>query len=332
MTSLLDRWQVSAAPVDEQTVGLVASEMVGTPYQVVEVVPPRDTSTLDATLPRFVRTIMELQTRLAGLVNASPVSWFELRRNEAGQVRLQFAVPTQRLERKLRLQLETAVPGIGFRTGVSRLPVSTGDVVGGGLLTTGRPDMFPLRTEFDTPPTDNIIAALHQDAFPGERVIVQLLFQPVAGRPLRNWWWRHRAFKRVGWLRKEKHAVVPWQNRPATKIERQQADAVEQKARNPQFRVSIRLLFMGVPRDLVKSRVKEIGGAFNVYESEVTNQYLDTYTVSAWNPDGIRDFVTAVAYRRSDEYVLPFRAGIPELAGLLAVPSNEQANLRRADP
>jgi len=158
------------------------------------------------------------------------------------------------------------------------------------------------------------------------------LFQPVAGRPLREWWWKRRAFKRVGWLKKEKHAVLPWRQRPATRVEKRQADAVESKARNPQFRVGIRFLFVGTRDDLLRSRVKEVGGAYNVYESSLTTQYLDTYTAESFWQDRIFGFAEAVADRRFDRWVLPFRAGIPEVAGLVAIPCVDQENVRRARP
>jgi len=324
---LLDRFKTTTTSLSEERAEWLSS--AGGGYRVVEVVPPRDDADIPATLPRFVQEIMEIQSRW-NLWNTSPVTCFEIRRPTPDTVRLQFAAPTKRLERKIRLHLNTAIPGIAFRPGTSGLPVTADSAVGGGLLTLGRPDMFPLETGFDHPPTDNIVASLHRDAFPQENVVIQILFQPVAGRPVREWLWRRKAFKRVGWLKKEKHAVVPWHQRPATKAERQQADAVEQKARNPQFHVSIRFLFVGTPEELVRSRVKEVGGAFNVFESQTTNQYLDTYTMTTFSPDNIAQFAAAVATRRFDTYTVPFRAGIPELAGLVAVPARSQSNLTHA--
>jgi hypothetical protein len=310
----------------------LSDDVVGDGWEVVEVLPPRDTGDVPASVPRFVHQVMELQTRWLGLVNASPVTVFEIRRHEPGRVRLQFAVPTQRLMRKIRLHLSEAVPGVGFADGVSGLPVSDGCVVSGGLLSLGRSDMFPLETEFDRSPVNNVIAALHQDAFPRESVVIQVLFRPVAGRPVRRWWWKRRAFKRVGWLKKEKHAVASIRERPATRIEKQQARLVESKARSPQFDVGVRCLFVGTREDLVRSRVKELGSAFNVYESSVSNQYLDTYTVSAFSEDTIREFAAAVAHRLFDTQLFRFRLGIPELAGLVAVPTINQDNLRTASP
>lgn len=331
MTGVLDRFTTTTVVLGEDDARLLSSSDGG--YRVVEVVPPRDDGEVPVAVPRFIHSIMELQTRLLGLANASPVSVFELRRDHPDRIRLQFAVPTRRLERKVRLHLTESVPGVKFTTGVSGLPVSDGDTVGGGLLTVGRQDVFPLETDFERPPTDNIVAALHRDAFPRENVVIQVLFQPIAGRPVREWLWKRKAFRRVGWLRKEKHAVTPGRNRPATPIEKRQSEAVEGKARNPQFRVGIRFVFTGTPPDLLRSRVKELAGAFNVFESAETNQYLDAHTVSAWNEDGIINFAEAVAYRHGfDRYVLSFRAGIPELAGLVAVPSIKQDNIRRAKP
>lgn len=329
MTGVPDRFKTTTAAVSEDGARWLSS--VGGDYSVVEVMPPRDTGDIPVVVTRFVGEIMELQTQWK-LWNASPITCFEIRRDQPDTIRLQFAAPTKRLERKIRLHLDASVPGVGFRPGTSGLPVEAGDIVGGGLLTLGRPDIFPLDTEFEQPPTNNVIASLHRDAFPSENVVIQVLFQPVAGRPVREWLWRRKAFKRVGWLKKEKHAVMPWQQRPATKAERQQADAVEQKARNLQFRVAIRFLFVGTSEDLVRSRVKELGGAFNVFESRATNQYLDTYTMTSFSSDNIARFAQAVAHRRFDTYALPFRLGIPELAGLVAVPSRDQSNLTHAQP
>lgn len=301
-------------------------------WYTVEILPPATPDDVPATVPRVVREIMEIQSKLLGLRNASPVAAFEIRRPRTDRVRLQFAVPTKRLERKIRLHLTEAIPRIGFDNGVSGLPVSEEDTVSGGLLTFGREDMFPLETSFDRPPTNNVVAPLHRDAMRDTRVIIQLLFQPVAGHPLRRWRWTRRAYKRIGYLNKEKHAVAPWMDRSATKAERHQADTVEHKARNPRFHVAVRILLIGVDEEWVRTRLKEVGGGFNVYESPVTNQYLNTHTIKSLFPNRITKFAESVAYRRMDGWTLPFQASIDEVAGLLAVPTIDQQNLRRAAP
>lgn len=301
-------------------------------WYTVEIHPPSISDDVPATVPRFIREIMEIQSTFFGLRNASPVAAFEIRRPQPDRMRLQFAVPTKRLERKIRLHLTEAIPRIGFDNGVTGLPVAKGDTVSGGLLTFGREDMFPLETDFDRPPTNNVVAPLHRDALRDTRIIIQLLFQPVAGHPLRRSLWTRRAYKRIGYLNKEKHAVVPWMDRSATKAERHQADTVEHKARNPRFHVAIRILMIGVDEKWVRTRLKEVGGGFNVFESPVTNQYLDLHTIKSLFPTRIIQFAESVAYRRMDGWTLPFQAGIDEVAGLLAVPTIDQQNLRRASP
>jgi len=323
--SVLNRLLSYTGTVNDETADTLST---GGDMYTVEIHPPRRDD-VPATLTRFIREIMELQSRWK-LWNVSPVTVFEIRRNRSGHLQLQFAAPTKRLERKIRNHLTEQVPGIKFDTGISGIPVARGDTVGGGVLTTGRSDAFPLRTEFDRPPTNNIVASLHRHSMDNLSIIVQILFQPLAGRPVRNRWWRRRAYKRVAYLRKEKHGVDPRLDREATPQERQQADKVEAKARNPLFRVGIRFLLIGVDEDFVRSRVKELAGSFNVFESPVTNQYLDTHTVKTVQTDRLIRFAESVAYRRLDGWVIPFRAGIPELAGLIAVPSIEQANIEYA--
>lgn len=327
---MIDRLFNYTAIVDEDTALSLSTGPAD--WYTIQVNPPVDQDSVPVTVTRFVREILELQSSWLGLRNSSPLSAFEIRRPRPDQAQIQFAVPTKRLERKVRLHLTESIPGIRFQTGVSGLPVSEGDTVGGGLLTVGREDMFPLSSEFERPPTNNVVAPLHRDAFPSERVVIQILFQPVAGRPLRRWLWTRKAYKRIGYLKKEKHAVSPWVNRPATKAEKRQADTVEDKARNPRFNVAIRILLVGTQEDHVRSRVKEIGGAFNVYESSVTNQYLNTHTIKSVFPRRILKFAESVSHRRLDGWTLPFQAGIREVAGLVAVPTIEQRNVRRASP
>lgn len=174
----------------------------------VEVQPPRH-GEMPATLKQFARGITEYQTKWFGLSNASPIAAYEIRRSKLGDLTYQFTVPSKRLERKLRTNLIEAVPDLGFDTGVDGLPISPGDTVGGGLLTVGRADYYPLRTEFDTPAINALTAALHRHAMQDTRVIVQVLFQPEIGKPIRSRWWIRRAYKRLGYLRKEKPDTFP---------------------------------------------------------------------------------------------------------------------------
>ncbi len=329
MTSLSKIFSYACETTEEDIPILSAGS--GTWYNV-EVRPPMEADLLPESIPRFIREIMEIQSTFFGIRNASPLAAFEIRRHQPDNLQIQFSVPTKRLERKTRLHLSESIPSIGFQPGTSGLPITQGDTVSGGLLFAGREDMFPLQTSFDRPPTNHVVSALHRDAFSTERVIVQILFQPVAGRPLRRWLWTRRAYKRIGFLKKEKHAVAPWMDRPATKAEKKQVDMVEDKARNPRFHVAIRILLIGTPEEHVRSRIKEIGGAFNVYESPRTNQYLNTQTIKSLFPRRVKRYAESVAKRRMDGWTLPFQAGIKELAGLTAIPDTQQSNLQRASP
>lgn len=298
------------------------------PGYTVEVHPPRD-GDLPATLDTFVRGIQELQTKWLGLRNASPVIAFEIRRLTPDTLRYLYTVPTKRLERKLRTQLHNQVAGVDFATATDELPVAAGNSIGGGLLTTGRRDWYPLRREFDRPPANALAAALHRHAIPDTRVVVQVLFQPVIGRPVRSWWWTRRAYQRVGYLRKEKDHR--WYSRPATPRERKQADAIEQKAGTPRFRTSIRLLVLG-GGEYTPSRIKELAGAFNVFENSDTGQYLDTSTVTAVRRARILNFAKTVRNRRFAGWSLAFQASLDELAALVSLPDRTQQNIQYATP
>lgn len=321
--SLLDRWLSFTGVVDEEQADRLRN---GGNMTAVEIRPPRD-GDVPATLERFVREIMEKRTRWR-LWNDSPVAAFEIRRGASGKLRLQIAIPTERLERKVRNHLAEEVPGIGFASGVSGIPVTGGERVGGCALTVKRPDIFPLKTAFDRPPTNNIVAALHHHSMGDLRVVVQLLFQPVAGQPVTNWRWRRRAYRRIAHLRKEKYGVDPRMDRQATPAEQQQAKKVEEKARAPQCHVGIRVLLISVNEETVRSRVNEIGGAFNVFESPVANQGLLARIIKALSEDRVVPFAASVAHRRFDGWLVPFRASLEELAGLVAVPSIRQSNIQ----
>lgn len=307
--------RLSRAPVDQYT---------------VEIKPPRD-SDIPTTLNRFVRNIMEIQSKWLGLKNASPISAFEVRRPTVDTVRFQFAVPTKRLERKVRTHLIEEVPGIGFTQGVSGLPVAEADTIGGGVLTVGREDYHPLRTEFDRPPLNSVATALHRDAMRDTRFVIQILFQPIAGHPFRRWRWSRRAYKQIGYLRKEKPDIVPWHDRPATQQERKQADRIEEKARNPRLSISIRLLIIGAGEH-TRSRVKELAGAFHAFENSISNQYLDTVTITPLFQSRLVEFADSVRQRELDGWSLTFQASVPELAALVSIPDRQQRNIQYAQP
>ncbi|MFC7213053.1 hypothetical protein ACFQO4_03020 [Saliphagus sp. GCM10025334] len=280
-----------------------------------------------ATVPDFIRGILELQTWLFGFKNASPTIAFELHRSKTDRLRLQFVVPTKRLERKVRTQLSNTVPGIGFETGTTTLPILPEDSIGGGLLTLGRDHGYPLRTEFDSPPTNSVVAGLHRHAMRDTKFVIQILFQPVAGRPVRDWWWKRRTYKTVSFLRKEKEQL--WGSRSSTPREKRQADLVERKAGTRRFWTCIRFAVIGA-KEYTPSRVKELAGAFNVYENSDSGQYLNMETVSGVREKPFHEFYQGLRDREFGGYHRRFQASTEELAGLVAVPDRDQKNLKRA--
>jgi hypothetical protein len=289
----------------------------------VEVQPPRHRDP-SATLPEFIRGITEFQTRILNLGNASPTTVYEIRRKPGGDIQLLYTVPTKRLERKLRTQLSNSIPEIGFNTGTTGLPVYKDTELGGGLLTLGRPDYFPLRTEFQNPPINALVSSLHRHALQDTGIVVQLLFTPLIGQPLRNRWWKRKAYRRRNYLRKEKEKL--WGSRTPTKRERRQAQNVDNKAGNARFTTAVRFLFTGSGK-YTPSRVKELAGAFNTYENPETGQYLNAVTLRSLRRTPIIHFAEAVANREPRAWTRSFRTTVDELAALTSVPSLEQDNL-----
>ncbi|WP_138004414.1 hypothetical protein [Halalkalirubrum salinum] len=161
----------------------------------------------------------------------------------------------------------------------------------------------------------------------GTQVVIQILFQPAVGKPLRGKYWNHRAYQRIGFLGKEKEKL--WGSRPATPREKRQADAIEDKAGNNRFHTSIRFAVIGAGEH-TKSRVKELSGAFNVYENPDTGQYFNTTTVQPLREHRLVDFANSIADRQFDNWNLPFQTTVEELAALTAVPSTTQENIQYA--
>ncbi|WP_181687410.1 hypothetical protein [Halorhabdus salina] len=289
----------------------------------VQVLPPGDRSCPE-TLNETIKGLLELQSDWLGLRNASPTTAYEITRTTTNKLKLRFVLPTKRLERKLRTHLKNEVPDVEFREGRTSLPVQDGDELGGGLLTTGRADWYPLRTDFDQPPANSIAAALHRHAMQDTRFLIQVLFQPVHGNPVKRWYWRRRAYQRRNYLRKEKESF--WGTISPTKREKRQADAVEQKAGTTRFHTSIRLLIIGAG-EYTPSRVKELAGAFNTFENPETGQYLDAVTLNTLFPSRIYRFASAVHQRDFNGYHRRFQTSIPELSALVSVPDRNQANI-----
>lgn len=174
---LTDIFSTSHFQLDESTAEQFSLPAGG--FRTVEVYPPA-TFDVPATLDRFIYGITEYQTTLLGIRNQSPLLTYELRRHTPDRLRFQFAVPTARLERKIRTHLSENVPAVRFDTGVDGLPVTEGDTVGGGVLTARLADVYPFRTEFEGPPINSVAAALHRHAMQDTRIIIQVLFRPAA--------------------------------------------------------------------------------------------------------------------------------------------------------
>jgi len=294
----------------------------------VEVFPPHD-GDVPPTIENFVRGILELAAPRFGLKNTSPVTAFEIRRSTPDTLQLQYVAPTKRLERKLRTQLAEEVPGVSFDTGVNGLPVIPGESVGGGILTTGRQDWFPLATEFSSPPVNALAALLHRHAMQDTRFVIQVLFKPIAGRSLRNWRWRRQAYQHRNYLKKEKTRL--WGSLKPTRREKRQAHAVDDKTGNTRFWTCIRFLVVGAGENTL-SRVKELAGGFNRFENPETGQYINTESVTPFREHLILDFCRAVAEREFAGWSQKFRTTTQELAGLVSIPDRKQSNIQHAQP
>lgn len=302
---------------------------IGKPdWYPVRVYPPRES--VPETIEETVRSVLEIQTKYFGTRNYSPPIAFEIHRHRTDRIRLQFLLPTKRLERKLRIHLANEAPGVGFENGTTEIPLAEGNTVGGGYLTTGIPDYYPLRTDFDEPPINSVVAALHRDAMRDTRFVIQVLARPVAGDPLRNWWWTRNAYKRIGFLKREDKGL--WGDRPATPRERRQADAIEDKAGIPRFHVVIRLLVINAD-EYTTSRLKELKGGFNTFEDLETGQYLKQVSITSFRAKPFLQFCRNVVQRRFDGRTLRFQASIPEVAALVSIPNQtDQRNIKNADP
>lgn len=269
----------------------------------------------------LVRGIMEIQTKWLKTRNISPITAFEIRRPTPDTTTIQFTTPTNRLERKTRTHLTETHPQIELKPGNTGLPVNTGDTIGGALLTTGRRDWYPLRTQFNKPPNNAVTAALHRHAMQNTRFIAQILFQPVAGQPLQNKWWKHRTYQRIAYLRKEKQKL--WGSRKPTPREKQQAKQVERKAGTAKFHTSIRLAVINA-QEYTPSRIKELAGAYNRFENPDTGQYLNINTIRTIQQKRILNFADAIATHQFSSWSHKFRTSPSELAALTSIPQQNQ--------
>ncbi|GCF16233.1 hypothetical protein Harman_41680 [Haloarcula mannanilytica] len=294
-------------------------------FRTVEVLPPFEEE-LPATLDRFVKAVTEYQTELFGIRNRSPTVAYEIHRFNPQKLRLQFSVPSMRLERKLRTHLNEQVSGAGFREGVDTIPLNDGDTVGVGTLTLRKKDVHPLQTTFEKPPTNSLVTALHRDAMRDSRILIQLLSTPMAGQPVKKRLWHRKASKESQKLRSEKIGVLPWNDRDPTPRERNQARHIEKKAGSPRFNTSIRILVIGA-RKYTASRIKEVSGGFNIFADPETGQGFRTEVVRSLRRKPIIDSVKNI---RDREPTRQFQLSTEELSALLTIPDREQDNIENA--
>lgn len=320
-------WQTITAQLSEVQADSLA-ERSRTEWHVIELQPPR-TESAPATIAPVMSALRELKTCWLGLRNDSPTIAVELSRPSPDRLRYQIAVPSNRLERKLRTHLTGQIPGIGFTAGTTGLPVMEGDTVGGAFLAPGRDDWYPLDTDQERPVLNAVVGALHPHAMPQTRVVIQVLLRPWAGHPVHQWWYKRRAYKQLGYLKKEKEGL--WGGRSATKREAKQANRIEAKSSQPLWWASIRLVVIGAG-DQTLSRVRELASAFTPLEDPLTNQYLAAEPVTPLRENRLIGFTETVAARQFGRWHRRFRLTDAEVGTLCAVPDRDQENLQRAAP
>ena len=306
------------------------AETLATPSydgHVIEVRLPR--TDVPATLPTVIKALRKQHGKWLNLQNASPRLAFEIRRTSSDQLRFQFAVPTKDLERTLRGHLDTVMPGVEFRSGVSGLPVEAGDSLGGGLVTTGRDSWYPLQTTFDHSPTNLIASALHRDAMRDSRFVIQVLFTPTVTNPVSKWWRRTMTNQEVSYLTSEKEQLIG--RRKATRRERRQANAIDEKSSEALWTVSIRIAVLDAG-EFTSSRVSEVTNGYAVFEQEDFGQYLTTVPVRAYRQTHLVRFGRAVATRTFGGWHRKFQATSAELGALVSLPDKRQQNIRYATP
>ena len=294
----------------------------------IEARPPQDTD-LPTTLQQFLKGIRELQTDWFGLKNASPITAFEIRRKKPEKLRFQYTAPTKRLERKIRLHLTNQIPKIELVEGTNGLPIQPGDTIGGGFLTNGRNDYHPFQYEHQNPPNNSLAATLHRHAMQDTKFIIQILFQPVIGHSLKNWWWRKSAYRHRNYLNKEKEQF--WGTTKPTPREKKQAREIDNKTGETRFKTTLRLLTINAGQH-TPSRLKELAGAFNTYENPETGQYFDLITINRLREKRILNFAETIAQRQFGNWIHGFQLSTKELAALLTLPQPQQNNIQPAHP
>jgi hypothetical protein len=279
-----------------------------------------------ATLPRFITGITEYQTKLLSIKNTSPTIAFEIQRFTPSKLHLQFTTQSSRVDRKLRTHLSEQIPSIEFEEGTTNLPIIEGESVGVGILSLRRKDVYPLETEFERPPLNSVITPLHRHAMRDSRILIQILFKPVAGHPVKKRRWHSEATRESTTLRSEKVGVLPWNDRDATPREKNQARRIDEKAGSPRFNVAIRILVVGAG-DYTTSRIKEVSGGLNIFGDTDTGQSFQTRTVRSLRETPIRKTVTQI---RDRTFSHSFQLSLQELAALISIPDRDQQNLNNS--
>jgi len=284
---------------------------------------------LPATLYNVVQGILEIQNKWLGFKNTSPTIAFEIHRPQCDKLRLQYVVPTKRLERKVRTQLSDQIEGIGFDTGTTQLPIELHDSIGGGILHCGIEDWYPFESEFSSPPSNALTALLHRDAMKDTKIVVQVLFKPIAARSPKNSWWRRKAVSQRDRLRGNGD-VGPSGRTPSSR-ERKRAKAIDTKIGTARFWTAVRFAAIGAGEQ-TPSRVKELSGGFNRFENPDTDQYFNAEIIYRLRRSSFLDFYQAIHNREFAGWSRRFRTTPQELAALLAVPDRTQRNIQTAKP
>jgi hypothetical protein len=161
------------------------------------------------------------------------------------------------------------------------------------------------------------------------RFVIQILFRPAVGRPVKNQVRKWSTFHELDYLRKEKQKL--WGTRSPTPREKQQAKLIEEKAGSIRFHVAVRIVAAGAG-EYTETHLKEVAGGFNVFQNRENGQYLKSKAIRSIRRKPRLRFLNAVSNRVMGGYSRKFQLSMPELASFLAVPDRKQENVERAMP
>lgn len=161
------------------------------------------------------------------------------------------------------------------------------------------------------------------------KFVIQILFQPIAAKTLRNWWWRRQAVHQRNYLKKEKQGI--WGTTQPTRREKRQAHSIDEKLGNARYWTTIRFLIINA-KDYTSSRIKELAGGFNRFENPETNQYFNTVTFQPFLSKRLLDYAETVRNREFGGWSRKFRATQNELASLVSLPDRKQSNISNSTP